>query len=91
MKILVSNDDGYRADGIRALAEALKDLGQVTVVAPDRNRSGASNSLTLDVPLRVQEIEPEVFCVRGHAHRLRASGDLGSVQLPARHGGVGCQ
>jgi 5'-nucleotidase len=65
VKILVSNDDGYRADGIRALAEALKDLGQVTVVAPDRNRSGASNSLTLDVPLRVQETEPEVFCVQG--------------------------
>ncbi|HEY1898886.1 MAG TPA: 5'/3'-nucleotidase SurE [Steroidobacteraceae bacterium] len=65
MKILVSNDDGYRADGIRALAEALKDLGEVTVVAPDRNRSGASNSLTLDVPLRVQETEPDVFCVLG--------------------------
>jgi 5'-nucleotidase len=65
VKILVSNDDGYRADGILALAAALKDLGQVTVVAPDRNRSGASNSLTLDVPLRVQETEPDVFCVLG--------------------------
>ena len=65
MKILVSNDDGYRAEGIRALCDALKDLGAVTVVAPDRNRSGASNSLTLDVPLRVQETEPDVFCVLG--------------------------
>jgi 5'-nucleotidase len=65
VKILVSNDDGYRADGIRVLAEVLKDLGKVTVVAPDRNRSGASNSLTLDVPLRVQETEPDVFCVLG--------------------------
>ncbi len=65
MKILVSNDDGYRAEGIRALAQALKDLGDVTIVAPDRNRSGASNSLTLDVPLRVQEFEPDVFCVVG--------------------------
>ena len=65
MKILVSNDDGYQAEGIRALAAALKDLGQVTVVAPDRNRSGASNSLTLDVPLRVQESSPDVFCVLG--------------------------
>jgi 5'-nucleotidase len=65
VKILVSNDDGYRADGILVLADALKDLGQVTVVAPDRNRSGASNSLTLDVPLRVQQIEPDVFCVLG--------------------------
>ncbi|HTY94455.1 MAG TPA: 5'/3'-nucleotidase SurE [Steroidobacteraceae bacterium] len=65
MKILVSNDDGYRADGIRALVDGLRDLGQVTVVAPDRNRSGASNSLTLEVPLRVQEIEPNVYCVLG--------------------------
>jgi 5'-nucleotidase len=65
VKILVSNDDGYRADGIRALADALKDLGTVTVVAPDRNRSGASNSLTLDMPLRVHETEPDVFCVQG--------------------------
>jgi 5'-nucleotidase len=65
VKILVSNDDGYQAEGIRALAEALKDLGPVTVVAPDRNRSGASNSLTLDVPLRVQETSPDVFCVLG--------------------------
>jgi len=65
VKILVSNDDGYLAEGIRALADALKDLGQVTVVAPDRNRSGASNSLTLDMPLRVQETAPDVFCVQG--------------------------
>jgi 5'-nucleotidase len=65
VKILVSNDDGYQAEGIRALADALRDLGTVTVVAPDRNRSGASNSLTLDMPLRVQETEPDVFCVLG--------------------------
>ncbi len=65
VKILVSNDDGYQAEGIRALADSLKDLGQVTVVAPDRNRSGASNSLTLDVPLRVVETAPDVFCVLG--------------------------
>ena len=53
MKILISNDDGYRAEGLRALTDALAPLAEVTVVAPDRNRSGASNSLTLDVPLRV--------------------------------------
>jgi 5'-nucleotidase len=53
LKILISNDDGYRAEGLRALTEALEALAEVTVVAPDRNRSGASNSLTLDVPLRV--------------------------------------
>ena len=53
MKILISNDDGYRSEGIRALTDALAPLAEITVVAPDRNRSGASNSLTLDVPLRV--------------------------------------
>jgi len=53
VKILISNDDGYRADGLTALSDALAQLGETTVVAPDRNRSGASNSLTLDVPLRV--------------------------------------
>ena len=47
MKILLSNDDGYRADGLAALREAIAPLGAVTVVAPDSNRSGASNSLTL--------------------------------------------
>src|SRR5581483_6429296 len=65
MKILVSNDDGYRSEGIRRLRAALSTLGQVTVVAPDRNRSGASNSLTLDVPLRVFESEADVYYVMG--------------------------
>jgi 5'-nucleotidase len=53
MRVLVSNDDGVDAPGIRALAQALTALGEVTVVAPDRDRSGASNSLTLDQPIRV--------------------------------------
>ncbi|NKN34501.1 5'/3'-nucleotidase SurE [Marichromatium bheemlicum] len=54
MKILVSNDDGYQSPGLVALAEGLRALGTVDVVAPERDRSGASNSLTLDVPLRVR-------------------------------------
>ena len=65
MKILVSNDDGFRAEGIRRLRDALATLAEVTVVAPDRNKSGASNSLTLDVPLRVFESEPGVYFVPG--------------------------
>lgn len=52
MKILVSNDDGYQSPGLAALADALATLAEVFVVAPERDRSGASNSLTLDVPLR---------------------------------------
>jgi 5'-nucleotidase len=65
VKILLSNDDGYHAPGIRVLRQSLARLAEVTVCAPDRNRSGASNSLTLDVPLRVLEVEPGVFCVQG--------------------------
>jgi 5'-nucleotidase len=65
VKILLSNDDGYRAEGLRALAGALAEFGQVTVVAPDRNRSGASNSLTLDVPLRVTQAEEHIYYVTG--------------------------
>ena len=65
MHILVSNDDGYQAAGIRALAEAMGALGEVTVVAPDRDRSGASNSLTLDQPIRATQVEPSVFRVEG--------------------------
>ena len=53
MKILVSNDDGYQAPGIIRLAEALREIGEVLVVAPDRDRSGASNSLTLRRPLYI--------------------------------------
>jgi 5'-nucleotidase len=52
MHILLSNDDGYSAAGLIALADALKEYADITVVAPERNRSGASNSLTLDRPLR---------------------------------------
>ena len=65
MRILISNDDGYRARGIIALREALTGLGDLTVVAPDRNRSGASNSLTLEMPLRVAQAEPDVYYVQG--------------------------
>ena len=65
MKILLSNDDGYRAEGLAALADAMKPLGEVTIVAPDRNRSGASNSLTLDVPVRAVPYESDAYFVNG--------------------------
>ena len=63
MKILLANDDGYRAPGLGALREGLAGAAEITVVAPDRNRSGASNSLTLDLPLRVQRAEEGVWYV----------------------------
>ncbi|ANQ84252.1 5'/3'-nucleotidase SurE [Azoarcus olearius] len=65
MRILVSNDDGYFAPGIAALAAALGELGDVTVVAPERDRSGASNSLTLDRPLSLRRAANGFFFVNG--------------------------
>ncbi|MEW6444945.1 MAG: 5'/3'-nucleotidase SurE [Pseudomonadota bacterium] len=65
MDILISNDDGVHAPGIRALAESMRPLGRVVIVAPDRDRSGASNSLTLSRPLRPKQLEPDVWAVDG--------------------------
>lgn len=65
MHILVSNDDGYFAPGIAALAQALAALGKVTVMAPERDRSGASNSLTLDRPLSVRQAGNGFYFVNG--------------------------
>jgi 5'-nucleotidase len=65
MKILVSNDDGYLATGINVLTDALQAVADVVVVAPDRNRSAASNSLTVHSPLRVQRIAENRYSVDG--------------------------
>jgi len=65
MRILLSNDDGYFAPGLARLADALTDLGAVTVVAPERDRSGASNSLTLDRPLSVRRSANGFLFVNG--------------------------
>jgi 5'-nucleotidase len=63
--MLVSNDDGLSATGIQVLAKRLADLGRITIVAPDRNCSGASNSLTLDSPIRIHELSANVHRVSG--------------------------
>jgi 5'-nucleotidase len=65
MNILLSNDDGYRSPGLQVLAQELARYGSVTVVAPDRDRSGASNSLTLDVPIRAERLDNGVIRVNG--------------------------
>lgn len=65
MNILIANDDGVFAPGLKALAQALKPLGRVVVVAPDSERSGASSALTLDRPLRPVQIEQDVWAVNG--------------------------
>ena len=65
MHILLSNDDGYEAKGIQVLASSLYDLARITVVAPDRDRSGASNSLTLEQPIRATKMADGVMRVNG--------------------------
>ena len=65
MRILLSNDDGYFAPGLQALHDALMPLGEITVMAPERDRSGASNSLTLDRPLSVRRAHNGFFYVNG--------------------------
>ncbi len=65
MHFLVSNDDGINATGIKALTQALSGLGEVTVYAPSGDRSGASNSLTLDRPVRIHKVATNRFAVDG--------------------------
>ncbi len=65
MRILISNDDGVMAPGIHALANALSSIAEIDVIAPDRNRSGASNSLTLAHPLRVRRLDNGFHSVEG--------------------------
>ena len=65
MNILLSNDDGYRAPGLSAMVEAVSNFGEVTVITPNQDRSGASNSLTLTVPIRVEQIENGYFVCSG--------------------------
>jgi 5'-nucleotidase len=64
-RILVTNDDGYRSDGIKALAEALEHLGEVTIVAPVQEASAIGHALTLRHPLRLDQIAAKIFAVDG--------------------------
>ncbi|MBP7664837.1 MAG: 5'/3'-nucleotidase SurE, partial [Shewanella sp.] len=65
IRILVSNDDGINAPGIKALSEALAEIATVLTVGPDRNCSGASNSLTLTNPLRINRLDNGYISVHG--------------------------
>jgi len=65
MHILLSNDDGYQAPGLQILADALSENHEISVVAPERDRSGASNSLTLDRPLRAYRAKNGFYYVNG--------------------------
>lgn len=65
MRVLVSNDDGVEAPGLQVLVRHLETIAEVTVVAPDRDRSGASNSLTLDQPIRISKLGERRYRVAG--------------------------
>jgi 5'-nucleotidase len=65
VRILLTNDDGVWADGLQSLAQALQDLGEVVVVAPEREQSAASHGMTLDRPLRIRAVRPGVYSVDG--------------------------
>jgi 5'-nucleotidase len=65
MRILLSNDDGYFAPGLAALYAALSPIAEITVVAPERDKSGASNSLTLDRPLSIRKAPNGFFFLNG--------------------------
>lgn len=65
MRILLSNDDGYQAPGLKALHASISSIADTVVVAPDRDRSGASNSLTLDLPIRARTVDNGVIRVEG--------------------------
>ena len=65
MKILLSNDDGYNAPGLLALRETLQQFATVVTVSPENNRSGASNSLTLETPLRLTDHGDNIYSVNG--------------------------
>src|SRR6187401_3156060 len=64
-RILVTNDDGYRSEGLTALADALRPLGDVTVVAPTTEKSAIGHALTLRRPLRLEQISARIFAVDG--------------------------
>jgi 5'-nucleotidase len=64
-RILVSNDDGYMADGLRALAGAVEALGEVWVVAPEAEQSAASHAISIHRPLRIRQVRPRWFAVDG--------------------------
>ncbi len=82
--ILITNDDGIHAAGLRALVEAVKDLGTVSIVAPSQERSGAAQSLTLRQPIFCEQVAEREWSIEGHADRRHDRGP--APALPARSG-----
>ena len=86
-RILVTNDDGVYSEGLRLLAKALAPLGEVTVVAPDREQSATGHSLTLHRPLRMQKLEPNWYAVDGTpTDCVNLRGSMAAARNEARSG-----
>lgn len=86
MRILLSNDDGYQAQGIQVLYKKLHEVNlhdELVLFAPDRNRSAASNSLTLMEPLRVTEVSHNVYCINGTPTDCVHLGINGAIEFEA--------
>ena len=82
-RILVTNDDGVRSEGIHALADALRRLGEVTIVAPHIEASAIGHALTLRRPLRMEQLDERRLRGRRHADRLRQHRDHAALRRPA--------
>jgi 5'-nucleotidase len=78
--ILVSNDDGIHSEGLKLLGESLRRLGEVFIIAPDRERSAVGHSLTLDMPLRLTQVGDHLFAVNGTPTDCIALGVLGILK-----------
>ena len=79
--ILVTNDDGVHAPGIRALHEAVGSLGRAVIVAPERDNSAVSHALTMNRPLRVVELESDVYTIDGALVAQRTATDTERISL----------
>jgi 5'-nucleotidase len=81
-RILVTNDDGIHSPGLAALADAMRQVGEVVIIAPDRERSAVSHSFTMNHPIRVQELEPNVFVIDGTPSDCVMFGMRGFLERP---------
>jgi len=86
MNILISNDDGYLAPGIAILARVAAEFANVRVVAPERDRSGVSNSLTLDRPLQIKEALKRLLLCQRNANRLHPCRTTRPIRFQTRFG-----
>ena len=89
MRILVTNDDGIHSPGLTALAQALSAVGEVWIVAPDRERTAVAHAVTLHKPLRVHRLAPRMFSVNGTPVGVTMAADAADAGIPVGVGSEG--